>query len=121
MNKGGRWYHRPGHPKANDMGMVNVLDLGTDDGPREEGRNDTTIMSGRFYENLQSPVDGSDIGSRRRYEEHMRVHGLAHANDFRQHWANAERDRQERPNRGMEPVSETIGRVWHQLENRRRR
>jgi hypothetical protein len=112
-----RYVHRPGHPKANDCDMVAVDELGDEEAPKPEGLNGATIASGRFYENLQSPIDGSDIGSRRRYHEHMKQHGVAPAGDFRQHWAKAEKDRQN-PTRNMEPVAETIGRVWHQLEQR---
>jgi hypothetical protein len=120
MTKGGRYVYRPGHPKASDFGMVHVDDLG-DEVPQEGGLNGATIMSGRFYENLQSPIDGSDIGSRQRYHDHMKRHGVAPTSDFKQHWAKAEKDRTQNPTRNMEPVSETIGRVWHQLENGKRR
>jgi len=114
-----RYLHRPGHPKANDCGMVAVEELGDDDAPREDERSDVTIMSGRFYENLQSPIDGSDIGSRARYHAHMKHHGVAPTSDFKQHWAKAEKERNAPRNDGR--VAETIARAWNQLENGRKR
>jgi hypothetical protein len=112
------YVHRPGHPRANDLGMVAVDELG-EEGPRQDGRNDTAIMSGRFYENLQSPIDGSDIGSRRRYHEHMKLHGVAPTSDFKEHWRKAERERTNPRDDGRR--AETIARVWHNLENGKRR
>lgn len=119
MSKSGRYVHRPGHPKANDMGMVNVLDLGEDNAPMEEGLSGTHFAVGRFYENLQSPIDGSDIGSRRRYHEHMRVHGVAPASEFKEHWKKAEKERSHPRDTGR--IRETIERAWYNLENRKRR
>lgn len=113
------YVHRPGHPKANHNGMVAVDDLGADDGPKEEGRNDTTILSGRFYENLQSPIDGSDIGSRQRYHDHMKQHGVAPTGDFKKHWAEAEQKRSNPQSTGRN--IEALERAWYNLENRKRR
>ena len=93
MSKGGRYVHRPGHPKANDLGMVNVLDLG-DEAPQDQGRSGDNFMIDRWMEGATSPVDGSDIGSRAKRREHMKAHGLVDANDFKGEWAAKAKERE---------------------------
>lgn len=55
---------------------------------------DAPIMVDRFYENTVSPIDGTDIGSRRKHRDYMRAHGLAPADDFKGTWAEKERERE---------------------------
>lgn len=45
------------------------------------------LFTDRYYEGARSPIDGSDIGSRTKRREHMRVHGLVDADDYRETWA----------------------------------
>jgi hypothetical protein len=120
MSKGGRYVHRPGHPKANDMGMVNVLDLSEEDGPREEGRNDLTIMAGRFYENTKSPIDGSDIGSRSKRREHMKEYGLVDAGDYKGEWEKARKAREDFRRTGDDgkPWAQRFAESWEQIQKR---
>lgn len=47
------------------------------------------VFTDRYMEGTRSPVDGSDIGSRSKRREHMRVHGLADAADFKGEWGKA--------------------------------
>jgi hypothetical protein len=42
---------------------------------------DGTIMVDRFYEG-QRALDGTDIGSRRKYNDYLRARGLTNAGDF---------------------------------------
>lgn len=102
MSKGGRWYHRPGHPKANDVGMVHVDDLG-DDAPTEQERSGNNFMIDRFYEGARSPVDGSDIGSRAKRREHMTAHGLVDADDYKGQWAQQAKQREDFLRTGRSP------------------
>ena len=46
---------------------------------------DAPIASGRFYEN-QKMLDGADVGSRKRYNEYLKVRGLTHSDDFKEQW-----------------------------------
>lgn len=87
-----RYVHRPGHPKANDMGMVAVDDLG-DDVPQEQERSGNAFIVDRYMEGARSPVDGSDIGSRAKRREHMKVHGLVDADDYKGQWAQQAKER----------------------------
>lgn len=82
-----RYVHRPGHPKANEFGMVDEADLAMVELPLTYERSGNAFMIDRFYEGTQSPVDGSDIGSRAKRREHMKVHGLVDAADFKGEWA----------------------------------
>ncbi len=122
MSKGGRYVHRPGHPKANDMGMVNVLDLDSDDGPREDGRSGVNFMVDRYLEGTVSPVDGSDIGSRSKRREHMKAHGLVDANDFKGEWAQAAKKREEfrRTGEDGKPWAARFAEEYTKLQHRRR-
>lgn len=118
MSKGGRYVHRPGHPKANDLGMVNVLDLQGEEQPREEARAGTTFMIDRYMENARSPIDGSDIGSRSKHREHMKRHDVVPASDFTETWRKAEAARSN-PDR-LPSAAPTIARVWEKLERKGR-
>lgn len=40
------------------------------------------ILADRIHEGTVSPIDGSDIGSRRKRREHMRAHGVEDATDI---------------------------------------
>lgn len=62
--------------------------------PKIDAALNAPILSGRFYENSISPVDGSDIGSRRRYEEHNKRHGVTNASDYTKTHARAAAERE---------------------------
>ena len=46
----------------------------------EQARN-APIIADRIHEGTRSPIDGSDIGSRRKRREHMKAHGVEDATD----------------------------------------
>lgn len=50
-------------------------------------RSGNLFMIDRYMEGVQSPIDGSDIGSRAKRREHMKAHGLVDAADYKQEWA----------------------------------
>jgi hypothetical protein len=50
--------------------------------PESTDAKNAPIMVDRFYEGTISPIDGSDIGSRAKHKEHMRIHGVASRTDF---------------------------------------
>lgn len=57
---------------------------------------DAPIIADRIHENTQSPIDGSDIGSRRRRREHMRTHGVEDASDAPPAWRESQVNARER-------------------------
>lgn len=52
----------------------------------------SSIVTDRFYENTQA-TDGTDIGSRRKHREYMRRNNLTTVDDFKGHFAAAEKER----------------------------
>lgn len=50
-------------------------------GNQEMARN-APISTDRHYEGTRSPIDGADIGSRRRHQDHMRRHGVVSTSDY---------------------------------------
>lgn len=70
-------------------------------------------------------TDGTDISTRAKRDEYMRIHGLAHAEDYREAMPAAQAAR-ERFFRGEDPairreLRETVGRAAYQLQTQRRR
>lgn len=116
-----RWVHRPGHPKANDMGMVNVLDLGDDAGPSSEASSGAAIIADRWREGSKA-TDGTDISSRAKEREYMARNGLAHAADFPKYWEKAEARRRDYMQRGDvgRDLHETVGRAAYEVSRRKR-
>lgn len=117
-----RYVHRPGHPKANDCGMVAVDDLHADEAPLEQERSGNTFMIDRYMEGTSSPVDGSDIGSRTKRREHMKIHNLVDAGDYTQEWAKKAEQR-ERFQRGEGNGQDWVGRfekTHYELNSRRK-
>lgn len=84
-----RYYYRPDHPKASERGFVSGEDLGEYEAPLAK---DAPIMMDRHYENLAA-TDGTDVGSRRKHREYMKRHGLTVADDFKETWAKARKER----------------------------
>lgn len=84
-----RYYHRPGHPKANERGFVSAVDLAEED---VRLALDAPILMDRFYENTAAP-DGTDIGSRRKHREYMKRNNLTITSDFTESWSAAGRER----------------------------
>jgi hypothetical protein len=55
---------------------------------------DGALWGDRSYEGMRAP-DGSDISSRSKHREYMRLNNLATADDYTQSWAKAEQQRNE--------------------------
>ena len=77
----GRWVYRDGR-------LVDLND------PEPEQAKDAPIMVDRWMEGTKSPIDGADIGSRRKLNQYMKDRGLAIADDFKDTWAAKERERE---------------------------
>lgn len=89
-----RYHYVPGHPKANDRGFVEDSEMG-DWKDQTKQANHAPLLSGRFYEGTQSPIDGSDIGSRRKHQDHMKQHNVTMTTDFAGDWEKAQKQREE--------------------------
>lgn len=62
----------------------------------------------------QQAQDGTDISTRRRYRDYMKARGLAHMDDYKEHWAKSEQQRAELFTKGpSKGVREAIKRAWH--------
>lgn len=57
---------------------------------------DAPIIADRIHEGTVSPIDGSDIGSRQKRREHMKVHGVEDATDCSPEWRAGVKKQRER-------------------------
>jgi hypothetical protein len=81
--KGHPW-HETGHPRASELGCVNVADLGDEPVRLHEGRQ--PVFTDRYMEGTRSPVDGTDIGSREKRRQYMAATGYVDASDYSESW-----------------------------------
>lgn len=87
---------------------------------------DAAIMAGRFYENT-SATDGTDIGSRERYNRYMREKGVTNISDYKEHFQKerAKKDRffKEGNNTDADKKQrrEDVARTVHELSKKGRR
>jgi hypothetical protein len=110
-----KWVYRPSHEKANERGFVAYEDLGWES---DKKAIHAPIATGRFYENTKSIIDGSDIGSRKRYNEHNKRHKVTHSSDISPQFLEGvvkEREREDDRDR-----VETLKRATYEVFNRRR-
>ena len=80
------------------------------------------VVTGNLYDG-QRALDGTDVSTRRRFEEYLRRTGCALADDFKGEWAAAAKAREAAlSGRQRNPkLREQIGRAAYQLETKRRR
>ena len=81
------------------------------------------IITYSHLEGLRA-TDGTDISTRAKRDEYMRLNGLAHADDYREAWPAAD-ERRRRFFAGDDPkihqeITETVGRAAYQLQTQRR-
>jgi hypothetical protein len=117
-----RFYYRPQHPKASELGFVSAEDLDAIPDADPQALH-APFMVGRFYEN-QRTAEGHDIGSRAKRKEYMRLNGVADASDYKHAWAKAQAER-DRIHAGgsfdTQRRKEAVIRAWHQVAERNRR
>ena len=107
-----RFVYRPGHPDASPNGFVEITAEVV-----ETMALHAPINAGRFYENTASPIDGADIGSRRKHQTYMRERNLAPADDFSGVWASKQKERAQIAEGRLPDRSrrDDIGRALHKL------
>jgi hypothetical protein len=79
------------------------------------------LMTGTFYDGTVA-TDGTDLGSRRKHQEYMRVHDLAMASDFAHHWQKsaAEREALYKGEHDVRPIREAVERAFYETTERKR-
>jgi len=99
-----------------DAAAGKLVEVGKDWTPRQALH--APVMSGRFFENTKSIIDGSDIGSRKKYLEHNKKHNVTHASDFSDVWReNVVKEREREDDRDR---VETLKRATYEVFNRRK-
>jgi hypothetical protein len=77
------------------------------------------LWSDRHYHGMRAS-DGADISSRRKHREYMKQKGLTTADDFKDTWARAARERDHYMQHGGSVRKEDIRRAIDQVMQRRR-
>lgn len=77
------------------------------------------LWGDRHYDGLRA-TDGADISSRTKHREYMRRTGLTTADDFKDTWARAQREREHYMQNGGSVRKADIRRVIEQISQRRR-
>ncbi len=99
-----------------DQATGRLVEVGSD---WQEAPRRVPLVGDSYYDGLRSPVDGSDISTRRKYREYLKATGYTNASDYTETWQRAAEERaspvQKDPGRRDE-----IGRVVYELEKRQR-
>jgi hypothetical protein len=100
---------------SRELGELVEVSSDYEQAPREARDNFT---SDAIYDGLRA-TDGSDISTRSKHREYMKLHGLTTADDFKGEWERSEKRRDAyRTGKGHGAVSrDDIGRAIHQLES----
>lgn len=77
------------------------------------------VFGDSHYDGLRAS-DGTDLSSRTKHREYMKANGLALADDYKETWANAAKNRAAPTSRDPER-REQIGRALYEAEKRGRR
>ncbi|QSQ14052.1 hypothetical protein [Myxococcus landrumensis] len=109
-----RYVYRP-----NAEGGVDCIEV-TPDYQSAEAR--PPVYTDRYMEGLRA-TDGTDISSRGKRREYMRLNGLADADDYKESWAKAEQQRADhyQGRAGTQERREDVARAMHQLSRTPRR
>lgn len=114
-----RYFYRPRHPKASANGFVSDADL-EEEVVDEQWALHANCITDRLHEGTRSPVDNTDIGSRRKRREYLKATGLVDATDFTQTWAKQKAEREAPPKRDP-ALRHQIGKIAYELEKKHRR
>jgi hypothetical protein len=83
-------------------------------------RADGLLYNDRSYDGLRA-TDGTDISSRSKHREYMKINGLTTADDFKGTWSDAQKQRDDYYSGKKGSVSKMdIERAIHQLQTRKR-
>ena len=98
-------------------GGVDVYEKGTE--PEIERAMHNALAGDRHYDGLRA-TDGTPIDTRTKHREYMKRHGLTTADDYKQTWAQAEKQREayRTGNGGGAVTRDDIARPIHQMTNR---
>lgn len=76
------------------------------------------LWGDRHYDGLAA-TDGADISSRKKHREYMKRTGLTTADDFKESWARAKKEREQYYERGGTVRKQDIRNAIERLQNRR--
>lgn len=76
------------------------------------------LWGDRHYDGLRA-TDGADISSRKKHREYMKRHGLTTADDFKDTWARAKKEREHYYQHGGTVRKQDIRDAIERLQNRR--
>lgn len=76
------------------------------------------LWGDRHYDGLRA-TDGEDISSRKKHREYMRRNGLTTADDFKETWARAKKEREHYMQHGGSIRKQDIRAAIEKLQNRR--
>lgn len=86
-----RWiYTRGGEPIKDAEGNLTPVEVAVDYEPPAR----LQISMDRHYENTAA-TDGTDIGSRRKWQEYAKANNLTHASDYKETWEKARKERED--------------------------
>lgn len=76
----------------------------------------------KTYGNALSPIDGTPIDTRKRHREHLKLHGVAMADDFKSDYARAAKEREAiQTGAPSKERREAVGRAIYETQQRARR
>ena len=106
-----RYVYRPGDPKANERGFVDITGEEAPMTARQVARADVSFMDG------VRATDGADISSKRKRREYMKINNLADADDFSGVWASKQKERAQIAEGRLPDRSrrDDVGRALHRL------
>lgn len=104
-----RWVYIDGEALEVDRDYVAPVNPHTSDG---------ALWNDRSYDGLRA-TDGTDISSRSKHREYMRINGLCTIDDFKESNKQAQKARDVYRTRGGTVTRDDVARAIHQLESRR--
>lgn len=87
--------------------------------PRESARNRGALWNDRHYEGTQA-TDGTDISSRSKHREYMKRNNLTTVDDFKQTWAQTQKEREQYYTQGGSFTRNDVERAMYQVMDKRR-
>lgn len=76
-----------------------LIEITNQDYTPDSRKGDSALWGDSSYDGLRA-TDGTDISSRSKHREYMRMHGLTTADDFQGSWAKAQAAREQYMQRG---------------------
>lgn len=92
-----------------------LIEITNQDYEPERRRGDSALWGDSSYDGMRA-TDGTDISSRTKHREYMRINGLTTADDYQSSWAKAKQAREQYMQRGGSINRADIERVIAKLQ-----